>query len=42
MERRNTVFQQMEKAGYLTEREVDSLSRLPIKTSSTAWTTSRV
>ena len=33
MERRNTVFQQMEKAGYLTEREVDSLSRLPIKTS---------
>ena len=33
LERRNTVFQQMEKAGYLTEAEVDSLSRLPIKTS---------
>ena len=33
MERRNTVFQQMEKAGYLTSREVDSLSRLPIRTS---------
>ena len=33
MERRNVVFQQMEKAGYLTSREVDSLSRLPIKVS---------
>jgi len=33
LERRNTVFQQMEKAGYLTEREVDSLSKLPIRIS---------
>ena len=33
LERRNTVFQQMEKAGYLSEREVDSLSKLPIRTS---------
>lgn len=30
MERRNTVLQQMEKAGYLTAAEVDSLSRLPL------------
>ena len=33
LERRNTVFQQMVKAGYLTEAEADSLSRLPITTS---------
>ena len=33
LERRNTVFQQMQKAGYLTSAEVDSLSRLPIQIS---------
>ncbi len=31
IERRNVVFQQMEKAGMLTSAEVDSLSALPLK-----------
>ncbi len=32
MNRRNTVFAQMEKAGYLTKVERDSLSKLPVET----------
>ncbi len=38
MERRNTVFEQMQKADMLTEAEVDSLKRLPIKTHFTRTT----
>lgn len=38
MERRNTVFEQMQKAEMLTEAEVDSLKRLPIKTRFTRTT----
>lgn len=38
MERRNTVFEQMQKADMLSETEVDSLKSLPIKTHFTRTT----
>lgn len=38
MERRNTVFEQMQKADMLSEAEVDSLKSLPIKTHFTRTT----
>ena len=37
--RRNVVLDQMRKAGYITEAERDSLQALPLKLSTTVWTT---